>query len=172
MAHLSNTFTWQARPVDEGSWWAGKRRFFCKDLISSYSVRTKLLERLDLEEIQCRESILSDACAEIPTPWIWLVLTNGLAAKQLVEKLSEKCEVWNSEDKQRGLFWSAMVFGVEVYSNCCIGLLRGEQPEFWIRCDYLPNRQWKANLELLREKGAEDTQNSVEDKTLEEQIEN
>ncbi|GBG31658.1 Hypothetical Protein FCC1311_078832 [Hondaea fermentalgiana] len=139
---------WKSRHEDE-SGWKGTRKYVAKDFAEYEDVVNVVVPRLGgMDMLETRAVELNDVCAEYTTPFTQLVLYNGKAAYTLRKRLKALIKEWNSRDKDIGLTWRVVVWGLDLFSSPCAGALKGDQPEFWIHVEFLSDRLLRENAQF------------------------
>jgi len=134
------------------------RQFVSEDFLLFEEAQTVVVPRFadGVEEVRRRAVELSDVCKEYPTPWASMVLRRGAPGYELEGALKVTCDAWNVRDREIGLFWRVISFGLDSFRNPCTGFLRGQQPDFWIRLEWLSQRHLDENKAFREKKALEE----------------
>jgi len=156
LSQQPSKMNWKCKDIDETGW-QGTRKYAAEDFARNEEVVNTILPRMGgMEALELRATEINEVCAEYTTPFTTMLWHNGKPAIKLQKRLQKLMKEWSEKDKDIGLSWRIIVFGLEQFSSPCSAALKGDQPEFWVHLEWLSDRLLRENEEYRRKKAQEE----------------
>jgi len=137
--------SWQAASLDTTGW-NGTRQWRYDDVVGLGECRRYIMPRLNGgDELRLLLVKLNDCCAKNPTPYFQMLMRNGMPGKDLADELEDIIGQYNVDWADKGIRMKLVVYGLANFVTKCSGVMRGDQPEFWIKFDILSDRLMQEN---------------------------